>query len=188
VLVALLAIAVLDFTLPSTGKNQITVYDPETGAASSDYECNGTTPIHQLQRVELYWNPITGGGYRFHHSQDVVGREGERDTMQIDPGAGGHARVVSTNPIGASCWSNEVWVPGSQTTDVPIESPTPRDRVLRTRLFDVRGRLVERPRAFAILFARDYYIDRVVYGGRVLVLHGGKLVRLKSTMTGGEDR
>lgn len=169
------SVAVLEFTVPRYG--QLWTLDPDTG--DSVATCQPSTTQVRVVGAWVYWSPAEGGGYRRHHQRGLLGREGLPDTVQIRRGSGGHAYLRYFNDAGEGCSTNEVWVPGPAVTSVSVEPSGPQ--VVRTRLFDVRGRLVERAPVFAILLGREYLSNGQWRNiGRVLVLHGGRFVRLEA--------
>lgn len=156
-------IAVLLFTLPA---QQQAIFVNAEG--DSEIVCDATDgpPLRELRSARLYWEPVTGGGFRFHHEHDVTGREGQADTMQVERGPGGHAFVTTFNPRGESCVSTAiVYVPGSQVTGVPVDGSP--DELLDARYFNVRGEYVGEYLDDSL--PSGVYLEQRVYaGGRVV--------------------
>lgn len=89
--------------------------------------------------------------------QGVPGMEGQPAEFTVDSGPGGHYYVTTTNPMGESCASPVVFVPGSIVTGIEPESPT-RNPV-RVETFDLQGRLVHRLSRSGVYFQRTTYDD-----------------------------
>jgi hypothetical protein len=120
-------------------------------------ECSGGQAIHQLTAARLYFNPITGGGWRAVQEHSAVGREGQPDSFVVDSGPGGHYYITAINAIGESCASGSVYVPGWVTTGVePTEEAV---HVTSVRVFDISGRPIRGPTASGIYFRRTTYSD-----------------------------
>lgn len=116
--------------------------------------------LHDLLRIRIYRQLITGGPARVVDSLDVRGREGLGDSMRVDEvsGAWFYGTFVDTTGRNESCPTNRVY--RGPITSVPV-APVAQARPERIRWFDVRGRLVN-PVASGIYFWRAYYM-----GGRV---------------------
>jgi len=145
-------IATLTFTHAATGQRVWT--EPSADGDSVHVECDGGPAIHSLQSTELWWYPVTGGGYRKLLTQDARGKEGLADAITFDQGPGGHAYLIEVNNAGRSCASNEVYVPGFTTTGI---DGTEVEQVVYTRCFDVHGKLVDKPRASGVYFWKSYW-------------------------------
>lgn len=163
---ALLALATITFTLPSTGQRVWT--NPSQGEDSLMVECSGGAAIHELRTVRRYWNPVGGGGWRLAEEKDVRGKEGQTDSLTFDPGQGGHLYLTATNTVGESCASSQVYVSGSITTGVPDSGAG--DPITSSRHFDVQGRLVLEIEKSGIYFRRDVRASGLVTTKKVLVL------------------
>lgn len=165
-MVGLVLAATLLWTNPSSG--QRVWIEPSEDGDSIRVECSGGPAIHQLQAIELWFYPNTGGGWRKIAEKTATGREGQPDSITFDQGGGGHAYVIARNPIGRSCASTPVYVSGSIVTGIP-DGPPP-DILLSRRFFDVNGRLVRDPNRSGIYFRRDRYVSGLVTTKKVLLL------------------
>lgn len=131
-------------------------------------ECSGGQAIHQLSTARLYFYPVTGGGWRLDQEHGVSGREGQPDSFVVNPGPGGHYYLTAKNPIGESCASPLVYVPGSVATGVGDQaSGSP---VTKIETFDVRGRLCRSLVRSGIYFRRTTYRDGHVIMKRIVLL------------------
>lgn len=120
-------------------------------------ECSGGQAIPQLSTARLYFYPVTGGGWRLVSEHSAVGREGQPDSFVVDSGPGGHYYVTATNPVGESCASSQVYIPGTVVTGVEPE-PLPNPVVIGpTLIYDIHGRPIRGPTASGIYFRRTTY-------------------------------
>ncbi len=130
-------------------------------------ECSGGQAIHQLATVRVYFNPVTGGGWRRVAEMGVAGMEGRPDSITVDSGPGGHYYVTTTNPAGESCASPVIYVPGSVVTGI---EPEVAARPATIRIFDVQGRLVHRVTRSGVYFEKRETADGVVSVRRVVLV------------------
>jgi len=153
------ALVTILFTLPTTQQARWTVFDPDLGdsVVVGDCESDGVQAIHQIIAARLYFNPVTGGGWRVIAQQGVAGLEGQTCEFTVDSGPGGHYYVTTTNPAGESCASNEIYIPGSVVTG--IDPTTKPPHVTSVRTFDIQGRPIRGPTASGIYFRRVTYSD-----------------------------
>jgi hypothetical protein len=150
----------LTYTVPTQG--QYRWVDPSQGADSVMVECSGSDSV-QVDSVILFKAALTGGGYQRVAAHYVRGSEGSADTFEVGPG---NYYALAKNGAGVSCVGNVAYVPPSDITGV---EPVPQADVIRWKLFDVRGRLAERPLASGIYYRKEW-TKRGVRVRRVVVV------------------
>jgi len=110
-------------------------------ADSTTYDCNGGgPPIHQLETIEIWQVPITGGAARLAATVPAVGREGLTESWTT--AEAGHYYVVARNTAGPSCASTTIYFGPVTGVALPSSPPEPAPTV---RYYDVFGRRVNRP-------------------------------------------
>lgn len=131
-------------------------YDRTLGTDSLVVECSGGPAITTLRAAYLWGQPLTGGGWRIVDSLAVVGMEGQADSFPA-PWAG-HFYVTTRNGAGLSCASNPAYIPDSTvTTGVGEGNGGPYDPMVRSRLFDVHGRVVTGPLGAGVYFEKRWH-------------------------------
>jgi len=128
-----------------------------------------TNPLRDLAIVRVFGQSITGGPARLFTTVSVRGHEGSEDSVQVDPGPGAHFWLTTVDLAGNQCCvSPQVYI--GPITAVPVEA-APAERLTSYRVFDARGRLVQRPVAAGV-----YFWERRYSSGRV---ESGKTIRVK---------
>lgn len=119
-------------------------------------ECSGGPAIQSLRAAYLWGMPLSGGPWRIVDSLQVSGMEGQADSFPA-PWAG-HFYVTTRNGAGLSCASNPAYIPDSTvTTGVGEGNGGQSDPMVRSRLFDVRGRVVTGNPAAGVYFEKRWY-------------------------------
>jgi hypothetical protein len=157
-------VATLYFTLPSTGQNRYTQYNPDDPRDSLRVECVGGPAIHGLKTAYLWGAMLGGGGFAVRDSHSIVGKEGKPDSFKVL--VSGNYFVTTRNSINQSCApSSPVRVILEPVlTDVPTEAAA--DPVVSWTLFSPLGAKVREFRASGVYFAK-------------LVRRSGRVVRQK---------
>ena len=164
ILAPLLA-AVIVFTLPTSG--QLKVVTPSAQGDSIGYECSGGQAIHQLTTATLYFIPLTGGGWRAVQSHSIAGKEGRPDSFAVS--MGGHYYVTASNPVGESCASEMAYVVDPTVTGIDPDQQS-YDRIVRSELFDVQGRRIQKQYRSGVYWSVDIYASgRIVAHKKVLL-------------------
>ncbi len=130
----------LVFQHPATGPIPWWQVDSDTGDSTSVHDCEGSAgfaPIRQLETVELWGWPVTGGGLRKVLERSAAGMEGQWDSIEAPwPGT---FYVVDRNPVGPSCASDPATVLPANLTGVEAPAEV-QERIVSLDLLDVRGR------------------------------------------------
>jgi hypothetical protein len=145
-------VAVLYFTLPSTGQYRYVSSKPDELGDSVHLECVGGPAIHGLRTAYLWGQGLRGGGFAVIDSHSVVGMEGRPDSFRVL--VSGNYFVTTRNSVGKSC------APASPVkvlletvlTGVPVDAAS--DPVTSWTLFSPLGRRVRDFSASGVYFAK----------------------------------
>jgi hypothetical protein len=132
---------------------------------STYFDCGNGPALTDLDHMELWSQPVTGGGFAWVRNIPESGREGLIDSTNVADGH--HAYLIGVDHAGnRSCASNVVCV------NCPVTGVGDGDFVdlpIKVRFFDVHGRLVE-PRATGIYFKKTWYQSGRVRSEKFVIL------------------
>ena len=133
--------------------------------AGTPPQCTGSTSTQDIQEVRVY-RSIGGGPFTLHATKNVDGREGQPDTVWVDPGTGASFYATVADTTGnESCPSTALYI--GPITGADSEAV---DRVVQVLYYDVHGRLVGDRRARGVYWeTRRYLSGRVVTKKLVLL-------------------
>ena len=139
---------------------------PTRNAGMKPLQCEGSKKTFDLREVRVY-RQIGSGPFVLHATKDVRGKEGEADTVWVDPGDGASFYATVADTAGnESCPSSTRHIdPGTRI------SAGATDPVLEVRYYDVHGRRVSDRHARGVYWEARHYLSGRLETKKVVLLH-----------------